>query len=59
MTDTDHDLLRWTTSAMIHDLKDRRDNEWHTGDSYDEVVWKIDRLERFHEYVKLDKQFGP
>ena len=59
MTDTDHDVIRWATSHTLHKLKRRRDDEWHTGDEYDRIVARIARLERWHEYVKLDKEFGP
>jgi hypothetical protein len=56
---TDHDLIRWATSHTIHELRRRRDEEWHTGDEYDKITARIDRLERWHRYVKLDAEFGP
>jgi len=59
MSQTDHDLLRWTTSHTLHKLRQRRDDKWHTGDEYDKIEWRIRRLERWHEYVKLDKEFSP
>jgi hypothetical protein len=54
---TDHTLLRGACTQLLYHLNQRLENEWHTGDEYDDLVWKIDRLERFREYVKLDRQF--
>ena len=56
---TDHDLIRWATSHTLHELKRRRDEEWHTGDEYDKIAGRIATLERWHTYVKLDAEFGP
>jgi hypothetical protein len=44
---------------MIHTLATNRDEEWHTGDGYDCLQARIDRLDRFKQYVKLHKEFGP
>ena len=57
-TDTDHDLLRWATSHTIHELRRRRDEEWHTGGEWDDLDARIATLERWHRYVKLDKEFN-
>jgi len=57
-TDTDHDLIRWATSHTIYELRRRRDEEWHTGDEWDALDARIATLERWHRYVKLDKEFS-
>ena len=57
--DTDHDLIRWATSHTIHELRRHRDEEWHTGDEWDAITARIERLERWHRYVKLDREFRP
>jgi hypothetical protein len=59
MCETSYLLLRTTTTRMLHELRHRRDNEWHTGDEYDKITGKIDRLERFMTYVELRREFSP
>ena len=44
---------------MIHDIDARIESEWFTGDEYDRLIAKRDRLARFKEYVKLRRQFTP
>jgi len=56
---TEHLLLRGACTQLLHELNDRLENEWHTGDEYDTLVHRIDRLERFKEYVELHRQFQP
>lgn len=58
MKETDHLLLRGACTQLLYYLDKSLEEEWHTGDEYDRLIWKIDRLERFREYVNLHKEFG-
>jgi len=55
---TDHLLLRAACSQLHYKLSERLENEWFTGDEYDNIVWKLDRIERFKKYVELHRQFN-
>lgn len=57
-TETSHLLLRTTATKMCYDIQDRLDDEWHSGDEYDRLVAKLNRLDRFKEYVKLHREFN-
>jgi hypothetical protein len=56
---TDYLLLRATAESMMHDFGDRIENEWHSGDEYDLLIEKRDRLMRFHDFLRLHEQFTP
>jgi len=44
---------------MACEINERIEEEWHTGDEYDQLVAKADRLERFIKYLRLKRQFEP
>jgi len=56
---TDHILLKWKAGSLKSDLKDKRDNEWHTGTEHQRLVYRIERLEMFKEYINMKRQFEP
>lgn len=57
--ETSYILVSKTASKMAAEIGERIENEWHTGDEWDELVWKQERLERFIEYLRLKQQFEP
>jgi hypothetical protein len=56
---TDYLLLEKTAAKMCWTIEHQLENEWHTGDSHDELTAKLDRLARFKDYVKLRRRFTP
>lgn len=59
MTETDLNLLRWTAEQTLSELRDSLNNEWHNGDEYQHLRWRIARLETFREYCDLHQRFRP
>jgi len=50
-------LLRTTAEAMLKDVEDRIENEWHTGTEHQRLIYWRERLKGFKEYVKLAEEY--
>ena len=59
MNRTSYLLVSKTASRMACEIDERIENEWHTGDEYDRLQWKHERLSRFIEYLRLKREFEP
>ncbi|QAS68845.1 hypothetical protein HFTV1-gp12 [Haloferax tailed virus 1] len=51
-------MLRGACTQLIFEEEKALENEWHTGDEYDNRLWKIERLKRFKKYVELHREFN-
>jgi hypothetical protein len=54
---TDCSLLKWTAESLRGDLKEQRDDEWHSGTEHQRLVYRIERLKMFERYIELKQEF--
>ena len=55
---TDCLLLEASAEALRKQLEAERDEGWHTGTDYQRLVYRIERLKRFEQYLELAATFG-
>lgn len=54
----DTQLLKFTAEALQNDLEHSLENEWHGGTEYNRLIYRIERLKMFQEYIELRKEFN-
>lgn len=56
---TDYMVLRGTAERMQRELRIRLENEWHGATEHQRLIYKIERLDMFQEYIKLSRECSP
>lgn len=55
----DYQLLKWTAESLQKELERKRDNEWHNGTDHQRLVYRVERLKMFRQYINMKRQFEP